>query len=170
MKKFDLQPTLKGKLLELRPLLPDDFENLFAAASDPLIWEVHPEPNRYTRPVFKIYFQGALDSKGALVAIDLKTNKIIGGSRFHHFDPATDEVTIGFTFLERKYWGGAFNGEMKKLMLEHAFKFVRYVNFRIGEKNIRSRKAVEKIGAKFIKVDEQPSFGHVHVIYRIERK
>jgi N-acetyltransferase len=169
MKKFDLQPTLTGSLIKLRPLVSEDFEDLFKAAADPLIWELHPDRERHTRPIFEKYFQGALDSGGAFVAIDLKTKKIIGSSRYHELDLAKDEVIIGFSFLERKYWGGLYNGEMKKLMIDHAFKFVSVVKFRIGDKNLRSRRAIEKIGAKFVGVESTPSFGHIHVLYQVER-
>lgn len=148
---FDLQPTLTGKLIEVRPLMPDDWEALLAAASDPLIWQQHPESDRYTRPVFQKFFQGALDSKGAFVVIERKSGRIIGSSRYCNLKPGESEVEIGFTFLERAFWGGVYNGELKSLMLEHAFKFVERVVFVVGENNLRSQKALEKIGARFWK-------------------
>ena len=152
--QFDLQPTLKGELIEVRPLTPDDWDALFQAASDPLIWQQHPERDRYTREVFQKFFQGALDSKGAFVVIERKSGRIIGSSRYCNLKPAESEVEIGFTFLERKFWGGAYNGELKSLMLEHAFKFVERVVFVVGENNLRSQKALEKIGARFLKKAE----------------
>ena len=144
---FDLQPHLKGELLELRPLALGDWDDLFAVASDPLIWEQHPESDRYKEEVFKVFFREALESSGALVVIDHKTQQIIGSTRFYGYDPEKSEIEIGWTFLARKYWGGQYNREMKSLMLNHAFKFVENVVFLIGEKNIRSQKAIEKIGA-----------------------
>jgi len=144
---FDLQPHLKGDLIELRPLTFRDWDDLFAAASDPLIWEQHPESDRYKEEVFKAFFKGALESGGAFVVVDTKTQQIIGSTRFHGYDPDKSEVEIGWTFLARKYWGGRYNAEMKQLMLGHAFKFVENVVFFIGENNIRSQKATEKIGA-----------------------
>ena len=154
--RFDLQPTLEGKLIQVRPLRPDDWEALFEAASDPLIWEQHPESDRYTEPVFRKFFQGALDSKGAFVVIERKSGSIIGSSRYCNLKPAESEVEIGFTFLERNFWGGAYNRELKSLMLEHAFRFVKRVVFVVGEKNLRSQKALEKIGASFLKRAEVP--------------
>jgi RimJ/RimL family protein N-acetyltransferase len=148
--EFDLQPRLHGRLLELRPLRPDDFEALFAAASDPLIWEHHPEHDRYKREVFKRFFEGAIKSGGALVVIDRKSGRIIGSSRYCNLNPARREAEIGWTFLERPYWGGAYNGELKQLMLEHAFQFVDRVLFVVGKDNIRSQQALKKIGAKAI--------------------
>jgi RimJ/RimL family protein N-acetyltransferase len=144
---FDLQPHLKGKLIELRPLTSRDWGDLFTIASDPLVWEQHPESDRYKEDVFKIFFEGALESGGAFVVIDTKTQQIIGSTRFHGYDPHKSEIEIGWTFLARKYWGGRYNAEMKQLMLTHAFKFVENVVFFVGENNIRSQKATEKIGA-----------------------
>ena len=144
---FDLQPHLKGKLLELRPLATDDWNELFAVASDPLIWEQHPEADRYREDVFIVFFKEALESGGAFVIIDRKTQHLIGSTRFYGYDPEKSEIEIGWTFLARKYWGGRFNAEMKQLLLNHAFKFVETVVFFVGEDNVRSQKAMEKIGA-----------------------
>ncbi len=137
---------LKGALLELRPLRPEDFDDLYAVASDPLIWEQHPSSDRYQEEVFKNFFRDALDSGGALVAIDPKDGKIIGSSRFYGYDKEKSEIEIGWTFLARSHWGGVYNREMKELMLRHAFQFVKTVVFLIGPRNLRSQKAVEKIG------------------------
>ena len=144
---FDLQPNLRGELIELRPLARDDWEDLFAVASDSLIWEQHPERDRYKEDVFRIFFREALESGGGFVVIDKKTRRIIGSTRFYGFDPKKSEIEIGWTFLARKYWGGRFNAEMKRLLLNHAFKFVENVVFFVGETNFRSQKAMEKIGA-----------------------
>jgi RimJ/RimL family protein N-acetyltransferase len=144
---FDLQPHLKGELIELRPLRREDWSELFGVASDPLIWEQHPESDRYREEVFKGFFEGALESGGAFVVIDTKTQQIIGSTRFHGYDREKSEIEIGWTFLARKYWGGRYNAEMKQLLLAHAFKFVENVVFYVGQNNIRSQKATEKIGA-----------------------
>ena len=144
---FDLQPVLKGQLLLLRPLRREDFHDLYSVATDPLIWEQHPNKDRYKEEVFKEFFREALESGGALVAIDAKTGRVIGSSRFHGYDQAKSAIEIGWTFLARSHWGGRYNGEMKALMLRHAFQFVRRVIFVIGPRNIRSQRAVEKIGA-----------------------
>jgi len=143
---FDLQPTLKGSLVELRPLATTDFDALFKAASDPLLWEQHPEPNRYQEATFRAFFEEALASGGALVALDRATDQIIGSSRYHGYDAEGSVIEIGWTFLARSHWGGRYNGEMKRLMLEHAFKSVQRVIFTIGPDNRRSQRAVEKIG------------------------
>jgi RimJ/RimL family protein N-acetyltransferase len=170
--QFDLQPTLIGKLIELRPLRPVDFDALFAAASDPLIWVQHPENTRYKKEVFQTYFDGAMESKGAFAVIDRKSGKIIGSSRYCALKPEESEVEVGYTFLERAYWGGEYNREMKQLMLDHAFKFVKRVVFVVGDTNWRSQKALEKIGASFWKNAEWRSHdGSVKktVIFHIAR-
>lgn len=170
MSSFDLQPTLRGDLLELRPLMAEDFEALFAAASDPLIWEQHPEKTRNTREVFQRFFAGALQSGGAFAVIDRKSGRMIGSSRYANLMPDGSEVEIGWTFLARSYWGGKYNAEMKALMLDHALKHVDRVVFKIGENNLRSRKAVEKIGAKFWKYAEEPApDGSKNLIFSIAR-
>ena len=143
---LDLQPQLEGELLALRPLRPDDWEELFAVASDPLIWAGHPDRERYTEPVFREYFRTAIESRGALAVLDRATGRIIGSSRYVWRGPPRDELEIGWTFLARAFWGGTFNREMKRLMLQHAFQFVDRVVFIVGVTNIRSQKAMLKIG------------------------
>jgi N-acetyltransferase len=160
---FELQPTLTGDLLELRPLRPEDYPALYAVASDPLIWDQHPSSDRYQEPVFQAFFRDALASGGALVAIDRKDGRVIGSSRYNGYDEANSEIEVGWTFLARSHWGGVYNGEMKRLMLRHAFRFVRSVLFVIGAQNYRSQRAVEKIGA--VRVGSK---GDDKVVYRIE--
>jgi RimJ/RimL family protein N-acetyltransferase len=143
---FDLQPVLEGYLIELRPLREADFPDLYAVASDPLVWEQHPASDRYKEEVFREFFREALESGGALVAIDRETGLCIGSSRFLGYDEENSEVDVGYTFLARSHWGGRYNGEMKRLMLGHAFRFVGSVVFLVGPQNYRSQRAVEKIG------------------------
>jgi L-amino acid N-acyltransferase YncA len=146
-KTFDFQPTLKGELLTLRPLTANDFEELYNIASDPQVWEQHPRWDRYKKEVFQPFMQSGLDSGGSLVVIDNQTGKLIGSTRYLAYDQEKSEVEIGFTFLGIEYWGGTYNGEMKKLMLDHAFQWVNSVVFLVGPTNTRSQKSVEKIGA-----------------------
>lgn len=146
---FDLQPKLTGNLIYLRPLQIDDSEGLYKVASDPLIWEQHPSPLRYQQEVFNTeIFQTGLASKSTLVVVDSKTKIIIGSSRYYDVDSNNNEVAIGFTFLDRSHWGGNVNAEMKDLMLTHAFNWAKRVWFHVGINNIRSQKAMKKIGAK----------------------
>ena len=144
--KFDLQPTLIGTRVIVRPLAACDWQPMFAAASDPKIWADHPASDRYQQPVFREFFDVALASASAFAFVDMNTAEIIGSSRYHGLDPERSEIEIGWTFLTRKYWGGSYNLEVKRLMLEHAFRFVDAVIFWVGETNWRSQRAMEKIG------------------------
>ena len=145
---FDKQPFLNSELLELVPLEENYYHDLFSVAKDPLIWEQHPANDRWKGPVFKTFFSDALKSGGALIVKDKKTGNVIGSSRYHGYNAGKSEIEIGWTFLARQYWGGIYNGEMKRLMLSHAFKYVDSVIFLVGPQNMRSRRAVEKIGGK----------------------
>ena len=163
---FDAQPTLHGTLLALRPLRAEDYETLFAVAADPLIWEQHPAQDRYQPEGFKKFFDESLRSGGALVAVDRQDGRIIGSSRYHGYDAQASEVEIGWTFLARSHWGGRYNGEMKQLMLRHAFQFVHRVIFLVGVNNRRSQRAVEKIGG--VRVGARPDAnGRDSYVYEI---
>lgn len=142
----DLQPTLVGALVELRPLRADDWTELFAVASDPRIWEQHPASDRYKEEVFGEFFRVALETHSALVAIDRADGRIIGSSRYAEYDAERREIEIGWSFLARSHWGGRYNREMKQLMLDHAFQFVDRVRFVIGPQNIRSQQAIQRVG------------------------
>lgn len=157
------QPHLEGKLIELRPLLASDFEDLYRAAADPLIWEQHPEKGRYKRELFEKYFVSALECKGALLVIDRLTKEVLGCSRFYDQDIEKRSVAIGYTFLTRECWGKPFNKELKKLMIGYAFNYVETVLFFIGINNVRSRKAIERTGAVFVNQDEATA------MYRISK-
>lgn len=168
---LDLQPTLIGSLVSLRPLGRSDRDALHLAASDPLIWEQHPDPLRWRRDVFDRLFDKLLDSGGALVILDRADGRVIGTSSYYDLNPVDRSIAIGFTFLMRTYWGGKFNTEVKRLMLDHAFSVVDRVWFHVGPENRRSQLAMEKVGATFIRQGEREiggvrqSFFH----YLIER-
>jgi N-acetyltransferase len=166
---FDLQPVLRGEILWLRPLRADDFPVLYAVASDPLIWEQHPASDRYQKDVFEGFFREALDSGGALIAIDRRDDTVIGSSRFIGYDSGKSEIEIGYSFLARSHWGGVYNREMKRLMLSHAFLFVENVVFLVGPQNWRSQKAMEKIGG--VRAGERMNaVGRNNLVYLITRE
>ena len=148
MSQIDLQPILLGNTLKLRPIEREDFDALYRAASDPKIWELHPDSERYKRTVFQQrFFEGALASGGALVIEELDSGHIIGSSRYYEWSPETGEISIGYTFIERSHWGKGTNRELKELMLNHIYQWAGAVWFHVGEVNMRSRRAVEKLGA-----------------------
>lgn len=165
---FELQPILKSEILELRPLRTDDFDELYAVASDPLVWQQHPNSDRYKLEVFRRFFDEAVESGGALIVLDRKDDRVIGSSRFHCYDLVRSEIEIGWTFLARSHWGGVYNRELKRLMLAHAFKFVDNVIFFVGSTNVRSQRAMEKIGGVRAGTKLDPN-GREKFIYRITR-
>ena len=143
---FELQPTLTGDRVLIRPIEASDWNAMFAAASDPAIWAQHPASDRYTESAFREYFDGALASGSAFAFVDVASGAVIGSSRYYGLDTESSEIEIGWTFLARACWGGSYNLEIKRLMLDHAFRFVDTVVFWVGADNIRSRCAMEKIG------------------------
>ena len=171
---FKLQPkNLKNEIITLVPLNENDFEELYVVANDELLWEQHPNKLRYQLDVFQIFFEGAIVSKGAFIIRDSKTNEAIGTSRYYDYNEKENSILIGYTFIGRKFWGENYNKVLKKMMLDYAFQYVDKVYFHIGAQNIRSQKAIEKIGA--IKVDEfevayygEPS--KLNFIYLINKK
>ena len=151
---MNLQPTvLKNNLVWLEPLKQAHFEELYLVASDPLIWEQHPNPDRYKLDAFTNYFKGAMESGGAFIIRDTLSGKALGSSRYCAYDAANKEIQIGYTFFARSCWGKSINKEVKTLMLNHAFNYVDKVAFYVGANNIRSQKAMERIGG--IKVREE---------------
>jgi RimJ/RimL family protein N-acetyltransferase len=172
MAEPDFQPTLAGPRVELRPVRADDWGEMFAAAADPLIWELHPVRERYKEPYFREFFDSALASRMAFAIVDRSNGKIIGSSRYHGHDPERRELEIGWTFLVRSHWGGSYNREIKRLMLDHAFGFVDTVIFMVGETNWRSQRAMEKIGGvKRAQLFKRAYHGvtTTHVVYEIAK-
>ena len=168
---FNLQPEkLEDDLIVIRPLTEDYFEQLFEVGSDPLIWEVHPAKDRYKKEVFKTYFDGAVASKSSFLVFDKATGDLIGSTRYYNYQPELSRIAIGYTFLARKYWGGSYNKSMKTLLLDYAFKYVNSVVFHVGMENIRSQKAMVKIGGKKIGEMDFASSGQLtHYEYEIKK-
>ena len=168
MAAVNLQPILEGDLLKLRPLGEDDFDELYAVASDRELWAQHPANDRWREDIFREFFDEALERRSALVIVDKADSRMIGSSRYHAYSAEKDEVEIGWTFLARSHWGGTYNRELKRLMLEHAFRFVENVIFHVGVANWRSQRAMEKIGG--IRIGSRPdAAGNDSFIYRISR-
>ncbi len=163
---------LQNELVQLTPLSSADFEELYAVASDPLIWEQHPNPDRYQRAVFSNYFDGAMASKGAFLIKEAQTGAAIGSSRFYDHKPEISEIKIGYTFFSRACWGKPYNNNVKQLMLAHAFAFVDRVVFHVGASNFRSQKAMEKLCAIKTGEEEVAYFGEAsrwNFVYEIRR-
>lgn len=173
MPAIDIQPQLENDRIRIRPLLESDFDDLFALASEPLVWAQHPNPNRYKREVFESYFKGGIESKGAFLVTEIETGKTIGTSRYYDVDESDNSLVIGYTFLGRAFWGGKFNPSLKKLMLDYAFRFVDRVYFHIGAVNVRSQMAITRLGAEKIGEDVIVYYGEMgapNFIYRMDKQ
>lgn len=164
------QPILQDDSVTLMPLRADEFEELLAVASDPLIWAQHPNPDRWKREIFRTYFDGALASGGAFMIRDKAHRNAIGSTRFYDHDAEASEIKIGYTFFSRDQWGSGTNQRVKKLMLDHAFQYVRQVIFHVGAQNMRSRIAMQRLGAELIGEEEVAYFGEQpkrNVVFKI---
>jgi N-acetyltransferase len=169
---MNLQPTLHHALVNVRPLETRDWDRLFAAASDPMIWKQHPNPNRYRQEDFETYFRGAMESKGALLVLS-PSGEVIGCSRFYELDLARKSVLIGYTFLVCSHWGGKTNSALKHLMLGHAFQSVNHVRFHVGAENRRSQIAMERLGGVKVREFEVAYFGEppkLNIEYEIDKQ
>ncbi len=173
MSSFNLQPTLENEFIRIVPLKAEDFERLYAIASDPLIWEQHPNKDRYKREVFETFFKGAMESQGAFLVYDHKTNTVIGSSRYYEADEEKKTIAIGYTFIACDHWGGTYNPALKRLMMEHAFQHFEAVIFHIGALNLRSQKAMEKLGGKKIAELDMEYYGEpnkLNFVYEIRKE
>ena len=168
-----MQPILEDDAVLLRPLTEADREPLFAIAADKEIWAIHPAHDRWQRPVFDRFFAEGLASQGGLSIIDKLTGQVFGSSRYDIRVAGENEVEIGWTYLARDHWGGIWNPRIKRLMLAHAFTRFETAIFLVGEDNLRSRRAMEKIGGLLTdRRQRTPMAGGVeidHVIYAITR-
>jgi RimJ/RimL family protein N-acetyltransferase len=156
---FPFPNQLHNNLVIAVHLQPTDFDALYTAASDPKIWEQHPNKNRYLLPDFTNYFEGAITEGTAYLIKDASTNEVIGSTRYYGYDEAASCITIGYTFFITKCWGKSFNKSIKQLMLDYAFQFVNTVNFTVGAVNKRSQIAVERLGAQKVKELETAYYG-----------
>lgn len=169
---MDMQPLLTGPTLSLRPLREADRQGLWEVSRDPLVWAQHPNPERATPEGFEAFFDAALASGGALAVLDRASGRIVGTSRYYDLEPDNSSVAIGYTFLERALWGSGANAQMKRLMLDHALAAVPTVWFHVGASNGRSRRAMEKIGARLSHLGPRPAGARTieFCYYRIDRE
>ncbi|WP_264559486.1 GNAT family N-acetyltransferase [Flavobacterium sp. N2270] len=166
---MNLQPTLANEIITIKPIQKEDFEALFAIASDELLWEQHPNKDRYKKEVFQLFFENAIQSKGAFIVINNKTNEIIGSSRYYEFNEVEKSIVIGYTFISRAFWGKNYNSSLKELMINYAFQFVNKVYFHVGETNYRSQKAVEKLGAIKIGEIKSENLSKINWVYQLKK-
>ncbi|THV62579.1 GNAT family N-acetyltransferase [Chryseobacterium candidae] len=170
---FSVQPVLENEDFQLIPLQQGDFESLYEVASDPKVWEQHPNKDRYKREVFENFFTGAMESKGAFKIIEKATGDVLGSSRYYDFDEVDNHIFIGYTFYGTKSWGKGINPQVKKLMLDYIFQFVDKVHFHIGKENFRSQTALERLGGQKIAEEEVAYFAEpsrTNFVYEIKKE
>lgn len=170
---FSVQPVLENEEFQLIPLQQGDFESLYEVASDPKVWEQHPNKDRYQREVFENFFRGAIESKGAFKIIEKATGNVLGSSRYYNFDENDNHIFIGYTFYGTKSWGKGINPKVKKMMLDYIFQYVDKVHFHIGKENFRSQKALEKLGGIKIAEEEVAYFAEptrTNFVYEIKKE
>lgn len=170
---FSIQPILESEEFQLIPLQQGDFESLYEVASDPKVWEQHPNKDRYQREVFENFFRGAMESKGAFKIVEKATGDVLGSSRYYNFDEKDSHIFIGYTFYGTKSWGKGINPKVKKLMLDYILQYVDKVHFHIGKENFRSQKALEKLGGIKIAEEEVAYFAEptrTNFVYEIKKE
>jgi RimJ/RimL family protein N-acetyltransferase len=170
---FNIQPILENEQVRLCPLQEKDFEALYSVASDPAIWEQHPNKDRWKKDVFKTFFDGAMLSKGAFKIVDKASANVIGSTRIYDYSQQENSIFIGYTFYARSYWGKGINRLVKAMMLDYLFKFVSKVNFHIGATNIRSQIAIGRIGAEKMGEQQVTYFGEaprLNFVYQISKE
>lgn len=145
--QHSIQPVLENDTALLQPLTEQDLDALYAVAADPAIWAQHPSNDRWKRDVFESFFSIAMESKGAFLIVDKVSGAVAGSTRYYDHNEAESSIAIGYTFYATRYWGTGFNPGVKRLLLDHAFRFVETVYFHIGATNLRSQIAIGRIGA-----------------------
>jgi RimJ/RimL family protein N-acetyltransferase len=171
--EFSTQKILENEKVILHPLQEKDFEVLHTAASDPKIWEQHPNKDRWKKDIFKTFFDGAVQSKGAFKIVDKTMGNTIGSTRFYDYNEQENSIFIGYTFYAVAYWGNGVNRLVKATMLDYIFQFVSKVYFHIGANNIRSQVAIGRIGAEKISEQEVTYFGEapkLNFVYEISKE
>ncbi|MDV7695439.1 GNAT family N-acetyltransferase [Chryseobacterium soli] len=170
---FSIQPILENQEYQLIPLLQGDFESVYETASDPKVWEQHPNKDRYKREVFENFFKGAMESGGAFKIIEKSSGEVLGSTRFYNFDEQESSIFIGYTFYGTKSWGKGINPQVKKLMLDYIFQFVDKAHFHIGKENFRSQIALERLGGEKIAEEEVAYFrepARTNFVYEIKKE
>ena len=169
---MNLKLELRTKNFLIQQIQKSDFEGLFLAASDPEIWKLHPDRNRYQRDRFEVYFNSGLQAPAFYKILNSKNQEIVGSTRFYGYQALNNFIELGYTFLIKKYWGGLTNLEIKRALLDEAFQTVESVFFTVGNQNFRSQRAMEKIGGlKVEKPAELNLAGNLSaaVVYQIRK-
>lgn len=147
--------TLKGTTVDLIPLERSHFEALFLAAADEKLWEHVPTDGSIRENFERMYDFGLTErEKGKqypFVIYHKRSDELIGSTRLFEIFPEDRKLEIGWTWITASHWGTTVNMECKLLLLGFCFEVLgtRRVQLKTDENNVRSRKAIEKIGGQF---------------------
>jgi N-acetyltransferase len=157
---------LRGKYVYLELLTPDHIETLRLLAKNERIWEFTKafSIDQEFDKNFDEYFGTAIDKNAmggqqAFVIRKPSDNTVIGMTRFYEIKPKDKRAAIGYTWYTPDVWGMVHNKECKLLLLTYIFEELGYcrAEFHVAHQNIRSQKAVEKIGG--VKEGELRKYG-----------
>ena len=146
-------PILENDRVKLTLLDLSNFENLIEIAAQDRLIQFSPSKIN-TAEDLKNYVQIAVDGYYhktiiPFLVFDKQTNSYAGSTRFGNINYKNKVLHIGWTWIGKEFQGTGLNKNMKFLMLQYAFETLKFekVEFRIDERNKKSRKAVEKLGA-----------------------
>ncbi|MCC9043996.1 GNAT family N-acetyltransferase [Myroides sp. M-43] len=149
-------PTvLQGTTIDLVPLEEHHLEELYQASGDKELWK-QVLSDCSDRDTFFTVYRMALEVRDngmqyPFVIIDKQTKKLIGSTQFFEMHEADKKLEIGWTWITCDYWGSVVNLECKLLLLTYCFEVLKTnrVQLKTKDDNLRSRKAIEKIGGVF---------------------
>lgn len=151
--QLDAAKDLRGAFVYLLPVDESCREVLRGLAKDERIWEFTKTLliNESYDAQFDEYFDGAMQlpaSGGQAFVIRAVDGQVIGMTRMYFVDAKDKRLEIGHTWYVPGVWGKVYNKECKLLLLQYVFEVLGFnrVEFRVAHQNIRSQKAVEKIG------------------------
>jgi len=153
MKHFYI--SLSDEKVLLAPLTESLIEQMLPLSGDRDIWRWYTadlsEPADLKAWMTNRLRETERGEKMSYAVVIKSTNEVIGSSSFGHIEWKEKCIEIGWTWLGKKYLGTGLNKHMKFLMLSHAFERmeIERLELRTDEVNVRSRKAIEKIGATF---------------------
>jgi N-acetyltransferase len=147
--------TLSGRHVRLEPLRLDHVDALWQAGADPELWRYYSAPMHNPADMQR-YVEVALEQQAAgqalpFVQVDATTDAVVGSTRFGNIDVPNSKLEIGWTWINPAHQRSGINTEAKQLLLAHAFETLGCirVEFKADATNVKSRAAMERIGATF---------------------
>jgi RimJ/RimL family protein N-acetyltransferase len=150
--KLNLSPTLENEFVILTPLTIENYKELISIGAEDKLVQYSPS-DIYSAKSLKNYVEIALEQKAKSISIpfiiyDKSKKQYAGSTRYMNINLKNKVLEIGSTWIGKEFQGTGLNTHIKSLMIDHVFEKMNFekIEFRIDERNIRSRKAVEKLG------------------------